>query len=733
MTRLAWLRRRAAVVLWVERLVALVYVPAGLVAAYVAASLFGLGNGWLLAGLVCAAAGWLGWRGRYVRAPSAFEIDRRIEADSGWRHRPLAALADMPAAGDARLWALHQARVLAGLGSARVGGPAPVLSTLDPYGLRALLALLLITGLVMAGGDAGPRLAASFALPAWPFAGPQIEAWLTPPAYTGQPPQSLAAGAQVTALAGSTISLIENGSTDAVRFGGAKLPATRLAEASRRADVTVAVSGALTVGPWWHRLASWDVTVVPPAPPVVTLTQAGADARFVSLGWQAKDDYGLAQLAAVIMPPGYPDAAPEHAALPTGLGAATARLAVGDSPYAGLSVMLRLHAKNMAGVEADSGALPVSLPPDNWQDKTAILLSVIRQNLALMPRQAPGIAAQMRAVASTPPSAIGFAQDVQLAALAEALRISAISPAGAVARLLPLMKAIEAGPDAAERQAVAQAGLNLLNALAKGTPDAAQLNQLLQQMRQALSQLAAAAPGTPETGGQQISGSDIDQLAQKIAADEAAGRQDAARAEMRQLAQMLHDLQNAKRMTPAQAAQAKAANAAASALEALIPREAGVLDATQKGQGTPDAQAGVRQGLNAAGEKLGQGPPAALGAMGQAGQAMDTAQGALSAADGAAAAAAEQAAIAALQKAAAALRQAGGQELSVGQGGAAGPGGGDDDGGTGMAEDPGGKDLLNPAENRANEVEQEILREDARPDLPQAAHDYLKRLLTPGP
>ncbi|MBY0333595.1 MAG: DUF4175 domain-containing protein, partial [Acetobacteraceae bacterium] len=68
----------------------------------------------LLAGFA-AALGWAGWRGlRGLAFPDAAAAERRLERQSGLRHRPLAALADRPTAVDdpqaMALWQAHQAR-----------------------------------------------------------------------------------------------------------------------------------------------------------------------------------------------------------------------------------------------------------------------------------------------------------------------------------------------------------------------------------------------------------------------------------------------------------------------------------------------------------------------------------------------------------------------------------------------------------------------------------------------
>ena len=47
-----------------------------------------------------------------------------------------------------------------------------------------------------------------------------MNAWVTPPGYAGQAPFLLEPGQKVTVLTGSKITVILDGSADAIRFGG---------------------------------------------------------------------------------------------------------------------------------------------------------------------------------------------------------------------------------------------------------------------------------------------------------------------------------------------------------------------------------------------------------------------------------------------------------------------------------------------------------------------------------
>src|SRR5437016_6854194 len=133
--------------------------------------------------------------------PDSIMARRRIEEASGLPHRPLEALADRPSApldGPASvLWAAHQRRMSAAVRRLRVGWPVSGLARRDPWGVRSVLAILLLLGAIDAGADWRDRVTRAF-MPALGGGASGIAAsfdlWLTPPEYTGLAPQFLRTG-----------------------------------------------------------------------------------------------------------------------------------------------------------------------------------------------------------------------------------------------------------------------------------------------------------------------------------------------------------------------------------------------------------------------------------------------------------------------------------------------------------------------------------------------------------
>ena len=166
-----------------------------------------------------------------VRWPTREEAIRRVESVSGVRHRPASSYEDTLSHGgeDARtaaLWKVHRQRLAESLARLRVGAPAPRTDRRDPFALRALLLLCVLLLTVVVGDSAADRLWSAFRLsPLAKGAEARLDAWITPPAYTGKPPIMLADGGlslaapQETRPAGAME--VPDRSTLIVRAGGA--------------------------------------------------------------------------------------------------------------------------------------------------------------------------------------------------------------------------------------------------------------------------------------------------------------------------------------------------------------------------------------------------------------------------------------------------------------------------------------------------------------------------------
>ncbi len=352
--------------------------------------------------------------------PGEAAAERRLERQSGLSHRPLAALADRPSSDDPAalaLWRVHQQRAAAQIDRLRIGTPRPGLPARDPRALRAALVVGLVAAFVIAGGETGERLRRAVS-PAFagPVAGPglRLEAWVTPPAYTGAPPVFLdPVGGSATVPAGSRLQVSLSGGGGGVPelvADGAATPFQALDAASFAAEMPLEHGLRLAVRRGGTELARWALSVQADAPPSVAFAeppgrvQRGLGTR---MPWRAEDDWGLAGLRAEIRLAARPEAAPLVLDLPLPgsspkAARGTAQPDLSAHPWAGLEVAARLVARDGAGQEGSSEAATLTLPERSFNHPVARRLIAIRKELSVEPERRTPARRALEEVAEAP-------------------------------------------------------------------------------------------------------------------------------------------------------------------------------------------------------------------------------------------------------------------------------------------------------------------------------------------
>src|SRR5206468_11253918 len=126
------------------------------------------------------------------RWPTRTDALGRLDRGTGIRHRPATALSDTVATRDPvalALWQESRARTLASLTGIRAGLPSPRLAIHDPWAVRGLVIIIMVATYVAAGDERSLRFASAFdwngvLVPT----NIRVDAWVTPPVYTGRPP-----------------------------------------------------------------------------------------------------------------------------------------------------------------------------------------------------------------------------------------------------------------------------------------------------------------------------------------------------------------------------------------------------------------------------------------------------------------------------------------------------------------------------------------------------------------
>lgn len=548
---------------------------------------------------------------RYFRWPGANEVDRRIEAANALLHSPLQVQADRPSGQEASfsqaLWREHQKRMADRLERVGADLPRTLLPARDPWGLRVVPALLLVVAFAFSFGSLGGRLSDGFRpAAAHDAVPPRIDAWMTPPTYTGKPPIFLTAGAGadttiVTVPAGSEISLrVTGGSGDETlayvdaagnsraiepsatlsdrQPTGANPPENRLAaqpgpsqpEPSQPGITQFAgklnVDGTLALNSGNEQLGRWIFSVTPDKAPQIRFV--GEPKRAVNgtleLGYQIDDDYGAASARAVFALADKPAAnarplygPPEMPlALPRRGGKANAARTTKDLTehvWAGAPVTLHLTATDDAGQTAVSETKTMEMPQRPFTNPLALAVIEQRRLLALDANARSRVLDLMDAITLRPEDtfdnlthylAIMSARSrLKLATNDDQLRDE-------VGYLWEIALGIEEGDLSAAEKRLRQAQQALQDALKNGASDE-EIDKAMKELREAMNQFLKEfaqrqqnqkSPPMPQ-GAQELRQSDLQKMMDQIEDLAKSGNRDKAQELLSQLENMMNNLQ----------------------------------------------------------------------------------------------------------------------------------------------------------------------------------------------
>jgi uncharacterized protein (TIGR02302 family) len=627
------------------------------------------------AGFAALAAAAL-WRGL-----ARFRWPRRAEAmarlDRSLRGNPIQAALDSQAigAGDAAslaVWRAHQARMRARLAQARAVRPDMRVAAADPYALR-YLALLVLSVAILFGslmrvqsvtsmGAGGPDLAQG---PAW-------EGWMMPPAYTGLPTVYLNdIRGDLTVPEGAEITLRMYGELGALTVRE-DVSGRALTEAEAQAtaqDFTVLRSGAVAVDGPGGRL--WQIAMVPDASPEVRRdgaieTSYEGEAQIPFAG---RDDHGVVagtaritlDLAAVDRRYGRamePEPRPTiEVPLPlplTGDRAAFTEVLVAnfsEHAWANLPVRLQLEVEDGRGQTGLSEVESLRLPGRRFFDPVAAALIEQRQALLWNRANAAQVAVTLRAVLNRPEAL--FRKDVlalrtrllmqRIETLAR-FGVTDAQQAALAEELWDLALEMEEGDLEDARQRMQRAQERLEEAMKNGASDQ-EIAELMQELREAtrdyMRQLAQeqrrqqeqnpemAQPGNPQDM-MEMSQDDIQRMMDRIQELMEQGRMAEAAEAMRQLQQMLENMQVTE--GPGQGGQSPGEQAMEGLSETLRDQQdlsdEAFRDLNRGQQGQEGQQGQGRQGQQGQqpgqgqrpGQGRGEGPGGAEGQPGQGGE-----------------------------------------------------------------------------------------------------------------
>jgi uncharacterized protein (TIGR02302 family) len=432
--RLERLVERARYALWIENLWPRLWLPLGVVGAFLILSWLGLWQEiapiWRMVGSIVFGLLFVASLIplAFARRPARNLALDRLDHDSGIRHGPARTLDDELAVGSTDagamvLWELHRRRAEASIARLKVNPPRPDMPRRDRFAFRAAGILALVASAFVAGPDLANRLTSAFEWRAPTPAPPafRVDGWIDPPVYTRIPPLmiDLAAGVQqLRAPVNSTVVVRMAGTGEISLDPRGGLEAEPVAERAegqtlREERFTLTSDAELDLRTDSGQALSLVIQAIPDDPPTVAFTaplEVQARGQY-NLNYRADDDYGIASTRGVIsLPPAAEGQrtlvpAPEMPLASPGPGQQSdmqANLDHSEHPWAGARVQLQLEARDEAGQFGFSEVRDFTLPQRPFTKPLARALVEQRRNLVLDPDRADRVQVALDALLIEP-------------------------------------------------------------------------------------------------------------------------------------------------------------------------------------------------------------------------------------------------------------------------------------------------------------------------------------------
>jgi len=540
--------------------------------------------------------------------PTRQDALRRLERHAGIKHRPASSYEDRlgttPPKETAALWAAHRNRLAGLIAKLRPSWPAPRTDRKDPYAIRAALLLGVVAAALAAGGNISDRLRAAFT-PAASGAPAlfRLDAWITPPVYTGIAPIVLADGSEKVgtgaesfralsvperselivrthAPQGETVSLIttSDGTADATKIAPKAEGADGLVEFA--VTLKEPLSAAIEID--GHTVSKWQFALIEDAPPTIDLTGTPTTTPrgALRLEYRAGDDNGVesaearfalvegeernfAPLAAEASAKVEADPLLEPPVMPLQLPRANAKQVegratqdLGGHPWAGLKVRMTLIARDQAGQLGESQPYELVLPERTFTKPLARAVVEQRKKLVRDPSAPEDVVSALDALT------LGGEKVIDDSVVYLSLRNSywrlrtddsRESVASVVDQLWSTALRIEEGdlPEAERALSAAQAAL--MEAL-KGDAPAEEIAKRMDELRAALSRYLQALASQQnqqneqllpqQEGDQLVSPQDLDKILSNIEQLAQSGSKDLAERMLSELNDLLQRLEN---------------------------------------------------------------------------------------------------------------------------------------------------------------------------------------------
>lgn len=534
-----------------------------------------------------------------MRAPS--EAEKLARLDEGVRGRPAQTFDDALASGSGdrgseALWAAHQKKLAEKAAALKAKAPDLRASGHDRFALRHGALLVLVAGVIGYFGADATRISDQFKPVTPAEAGPPpivatLEAWASPPVYTGASPVYLTplSGEEISLPEGTEISLrvFDTDAAPVLEQGIGEAETAFIDQGAKVFDAsfTVTASGDVKVMLGEDVMGDWSFTVIEDAAPTINFaSEITSGVRGgLTFDYTATDDHGVRFADATITldsdaePPVKGTIRPSlyepiELDLPLPLTGDVTSVTetvtedLSEHPWVGLPAIITIRAHDAAGQTAEAVArLP--LPGRIFIHPVAKALVEQRRDLAFSPDSAPRVWDVLEAVMIWPEEVF----DDTAGFLAASMARRRLGYALEDGRLEDELKSIvdllwkaairlEDGDLSSAAARLARAQERLEQAIEQGASDE-EIAQLMQELREAMADYMAElqqealrdqANGQQQQQQQQqgeqqtITQQDLEEMLEALEEAMRNGQQELARQMLQALAEMMNNMQMAQ-------------------------------------------------------------------------------------------------------------------------------------------------------------------------------------------
>ncbi|MEK1888790.1 MAG: TIGR02302 family protein [Phyllobacterium sp.] len=529
------------------------------------------------------------------RLPDQDEIDQRLEKVNALDHQPITVQSEELATSTSdpfarALWDEHRRRMAERIRNLKSDLPQTRVPEIDPWGLRAIVGLLLVVAFAFSGGPLGGHISDAFRSHGGSsVAPPRIDAWVTPPRYTGRAPQFLTSAAnaaerQFTVPENSilTIRVIGGNGTEkvtlrpqdgmvadvAAKQEGTQQEGAEIKDRPRNFEMSLGTTSTAALFVDGRSSSEWAFSVIPDQPPSIRFTKEPSSAAngTMEVAYELKDDYGAVSAVAKMeqATPPEKDARPLYKApdLPLALPrrgeqAKETKTAkdLTEHPWAGSEIRMTLVATDDAKQEARSETKTLVMPERPFANPLARAVVEQRRILALNANAKQDVLNTLDAITMWPEETIKNASHylalrsvhtrLDMARSDDQLR-------DVVAYMWQVARGIEDGALSEAERRLREAQEALKQALERGASQEeierrmAELRQAMNQYLREFAEKAQKNPNmaqAPNPNMQELRQEDLDRMLDQIEDLAKQGSRDQAQQLLSELENMLNNLQ----------------------------------------------------------------------------------------------------------------------------------------------------------------------------------------------